>query len=87
MVDAWRLPEGKEYSNFFNPARASTKENAVGWPKVPHHKDPARDRFMCIKYQVKGSCRVSCRLTHVVPSRMEGTTKATVGARFKEIFA
>ena len=87
VVDGWKLPEGKAYGDFFNPTKPAIKANSVGWPKFPHHTDPSKERFLCIKYQVKGSCSAKCRLSHVIPTKMEGATKTAVDTRLRGIFA
>ena len=84
---AWKVPDGKSYGDYFNPSKPETKENSVGWPKVPHHKDPSKERYLCLKYQVKGACNAGCRLSHVIPSKLGGDVKAEVDARIKSIYS
>jgi hypothetical protein len=88
VVAAWKLPEGKEYNDFFDHRKAATKPNSMSWPKFEHHDASKKGRktYLCVKYQCVGSCRPRCFLSHVDPTKMEAEAKAAVSERFKEIY-
>jgi hypothetical protein len=86
IVATWKIPEGKTYADFFDPRLPETKANNSDWPKFPHHKNPSKKKFLCLKYQVKGQCSSSCFMAHVDPAKMERDTRKTVDDRFKSIY-
>jgi hypothetical protein len=86
VVASWRLPEGKTYSDFYNPREPEKKPNTLGWPKFPHHKFPSKSKKPCLKYQAKGSCSSACFMAHINPSKMETVAKKLFEEQFIQIY-
>ena len=86
-VQAWRLPTGKTFTDFFDTTVPSKRANTTDWPKLPHHKTPSKLKSLCLKYQSKGSCSALCYPSHMDPAKMESATKNTTDDHFKAIYA
>jgi hypothetical protein len=85
-VQAWRLPEGKTYPDYFDTRVPEKKVNTSDWPKFPHHKTPSKIKGLCLKYQSKGSCTAICYMSHVDPAKMDEETRKTIDDRFKQVY-
>ena len=87
-VEAWCLPSGKNFSEFFNTRDEALKANFTGFPKFKHHrKSVASPKPLCAKYQAVGKCRGACPYAHVAPGNMSPANKDEVSARFKKIYS
>ena len=76
---AWKLPEGKRYSEFFQGRDQSTKN----WPMIEDERLGARSPApLCIRFQATAACRRSCRLAHVTRASLDVATKRKVDDRF-----
>ena len=53
--------------------------------KEPHHKK-GESKPMCIRYQVTGKCKSSCRLSHSKPSGLSKETKDEITVRLQGIY-
>ena len=84
-VQEWSIPKGKTYGDFFDPRVEELKKNSKGWPSLPHHKS-GQEKPLCMKYQVKGSCRAKCPLAHVRPNEIDIKVKDEITVRCQEIF-
>jgi hypothetical protein len=86
-VAAWKLPDGKVLSDFFDVRNIEMKPNTMNWPKFQHH-DPKKNRksFLCIKYQCTGSCSGRCHMAHVDPEKMTDEEKKSVSDKFKKVY-
>jgi hypothetical protein len=87
VVQAWRLPEGKTYPDYFDTRVPEKKVNTTDWPKFPHHKNPSKLKGLCLKYQSKGLCSPTCYMSHIDPAKMDTDTKKAIADRFKVIYA
>jgi hypothetical protein len=87
QVQAWCLPSGKNFSDFFNTRDEALKANFTDFPKFKHHrKSVVGLKPLCAKYQVAGRCRGGCPYAHVPPGNMNPAKKEEVTARFKQIY-
>jgi hypothetical protein len=86
-VQAWRLPEGKTYPDYFDTRVPEKKVNTTEWPKLPHHKNPTKVKGLCLKYQSKGFCSAACYMSHVDPGKMDSETRKAIDDRFKQVYA
>jgi hypothetical protein len=82
-VTDWKIPAGKKFGDFFDVKRHS--ENLKGFPMVKHHKS-GKTVPVCIKYQVKGSCRVNCTYAHTEPQALDKETFDKITTRLKQIY-
>jgi hypothetical protein len=87
VVQAWRLPEGRTYPDYFDTRVPEKKANTTDWPKLPHHKNPSKLKGLCLKYQSKGACSAICYMSHVDPDKMDSETRKTIDDRFKQVYA
>jgi hypothetical protein len=87
IVQAWTLPEGKDYRDYFDSRNPEGKENAAGWPKFAHQKNPERMKGLCLKCQTNGKCVANCCMAHVDLETMDSTKRKTMDDRFKALFA
>jgi hypothetical protein len=86
-VQAWCLPSGKNFSEFFNTRDEALKANFTGFPKFKHHrKSVVGPKPLCAKYQAVGKCRGGCPYAHVSPASMSPANKEDVSSRFKNIY-
>jgi hypothetical protein len=79
---AWMLPEGKGYGDFFKPKSSGLS----GWPKFRDPRWPNSHRGMCLQFQVKGTCKSRCPLSHIQKSSMSASEAADVSTRFKQVY-
>jgi len=86
MVKEWCLPTGRQYSQFFNPRDEKLKDNALGWPRLRHHKFNG-NRPLCVKYQAVGKCRAGCGLAHVRPDTIEKKIHDEITVKLQAIYA
>jgi hypothetical protein len=86
--EAWGLPTGKKFSDFFDTKDPACKDNLTGWPKFPHHHLKDTVRPMCLHYQTQGKCLKGgkCFMAHVNPNLMDASPKDAVRSKFKELY-
>jgi hypothetical protein len=87
VVQAWRLPKGKTYPDYFDTRDPKKKANATNWPELRHHKNPSKLKGLCLKYQSKGACSTICYMSHLDPDTMDSKTRKTINDRFKQVYA
>jgi hypothetical protein len=87
IVQAWKLPEGKTYPDYFDTRVPEKKANTTDWPKLPHHKNPSKLKGLCLKYQSKGSCSAICYMAHADPDKMDSKIRKTIDDRFRQVYA
>jgi hypothetical protein len=87
VVQAWKLPEGKTYPDYFDTRVPEKKANTTDWPKLPHHKNSSKLKGLCLKYQSKGSCSAICYMSHVDPDKMDREIRKTIDDWFKQVYA
>jgi hypothetical protein len=82
----WGVPEGKNFGDYFSPARNDLKPNRGGWPTFPHHINKTSCP-MCLRFQTTGECTVTCGMSHMLPSKMDPKIWGEVKTRLKTIMS
>jgi hypothetical protein len=87
-IEAWGLPTGKKFSDFFDTQNPEHKGNLEGWPKLPHHFQKDTVRPMCLHYQAQKRCKkgAKCYMAHANPVMMDAVPKKIAGEKFKEVY-
>jgi hypothetical protein len=78
---AWSIPEGKAFNDFFTIGGINEK----GWPRLADPRFDS-DRSMCLRFQVKGECTTACTLAHTPRNKMSNKQETDIAARFKAIY-
>jgi hypothetical protein len=54
---AWKIPEGKDFLEFFDCKKDSLKPNTNSWPKLASHlpRLNGRKAFLCLRHQTEGN--------------------------------
>jgi hypothetical protein len=79
-VTEWKIPDGKTFTNVFAFNKELLKANTMGWPRIKSHdpRNKGRKKHFCLKCQCIGSCSSKCGMTHVIPKKLDETTKKTL---------
>jgi hypothetical protein len=88
-VEAWSIPEGKDYFDYFDFRKEALKANTESWPKATAHapsRSGGRKTFICVKYQAVGKCHFSCRKAHIIPEKIPAADRKTMDDKFKLIY-
>ena len=83
----WKIPEGKQFADFFGTKSAHGKENLARLPSAPHHKDRAESRQLCARYQTVGKCSNNCHMTHIKPVKMSSELREATSAAISAAYA
>lgn len=84
-IAAWRLPDGKQYGDFFGKGK---EENQRNFPRVRHHIKGPRLAAPCLKYHTTGRCLLGsrCGFSHLGEDRLTKEEKESIDNRFNEIY-
>jgi hypothetical protein len=87
-IEAWCLPTGKKFSEFFDTQNPEHKENLDNWRKFSHHFQKDATRPMYLHYQAQKKCKkgAKCYMAHVNLVMMEAVPKKMAGEKFKEVY-
>jgi hypothetical protein len=87
-IEAWYLPTGKKFSDFFDAHNPEHKENLDNWPKFSHHFQKDATKPMWLYYHAQKKCKkgTKCYMAHVNPIMMEAVPKKMAGEKFKEVY-
>lgn len=81
---AWQLPEGTRYAEYFQGRAQSTKN----WPVVPDDRLGSRSPApLCIRFQATSACRRNCRLAHVSRASLETGARRIADEKFVAAYA
>ena len=84
--EAWCIPVGKQYRDFFDTTNPETRENRTGWPEVKHHRYPSQLKSLCIKYQSLKKRKKNCQLAHIDASNIDEATTARINQKFLTVY-
>jgi hypothetical protein len=87
-VTEWKMPNRKNFADFFDFNKELLKANTMGWPRIKSH-DPrkkGKKTCPCLKCQCVGTCSSKCGMTHINPEKLDESTKKTIDDRLKVIF-
>ena len=86
-VREWRLPMGKQFTNFFTQDKPS---NFAGLPLVSHHKLNEK-KPVCLRHKIQNSqrcCRgYGCPMTHIKPSDLSREDKDAITIHLKRVYS
>jgi hypothetical protein len=87
-VAAWKIPEGKNFKDFFDWNVDALKPNSDNWPKFKAHhpRQQGRPAHLCLKYQVVGRCSSSCKKAHIVPENITTDDRKLMDEKFTTIY-
>jgi hypothetical protein len=85
--EAWCIPPGKMYKDFFDTTNPETRENRTGWPRVKHHRYPSSLKPLCIKYQALKRCKKICPMAHIDPAKLGDDAKGKIQQKFQAIYS
>jgi hypothetical protein len=85
--EAWYIPPGKMYKEFFDTTNPETRKNRTGWPRVKHHRYPSSLKPICIKYQALKRCKKICSMAHIHPAKLGGDAKVKIQQKFQAIYS
>ena len=86
QVEAWKIPEGKAFRDFWNASSEQGKANIARLPVVPHHIHRGTKKPLCVKYQSAGACTERCQFAHVNPTRLGDQDKTAADNAFKKAY-
>ena len=82
----WKLPAGKNPSDFFHTNDDTGRANIKRFPKANHH-NTNKMKPVCTTYLSRGTCNPECGRTHIQPSRMTRKMEDQCTAAFKAAYA
>jgi hypothetical protein len=87
-VAAWKIPEGKNFKDFFDWNVDALKPNTDNWPKFKGHhpRQQGRPTHLCLKYQVVGRCSNTCKKAHIVPENIPTDDRKLMDEKFTKIY-
>lgn len=87
IIAKWKIPASTTSEALFNFNDPRRRSFCAGWPKAKHHKIPNQNRYLCIKYQVEGTCRKTCNSTHKPSDQLTPEEHEIIGAKVREAIA